>query len=125
MATACAAETDLQMGEAALLEPRYVEIDQTIDAAEESEDFTIGLKKVDDGLVESCEGFVFVVTPWVVGAAAIEHVASSVAAVIGGNAFLEGEGIDVDDQRGLMVVGQIGVVVLQIGGHLAPRCEVR
>ena len=44
VATSCTSETNLQMGEASLLESCHVKIDEPIDTIEESEDFAVGLK---------------------------------------------------------------------------------
>ena len=94
-----------------------MEIDDFVNAVEKGEDFAIGFEKVDDGLVEPCEGFVFVVATWIVGAAAVEDVTSSVARFVGWNALFEREGEDTDDERGFLF-GKISRVFTQISRHL-------
>lgn len=44
-------------------------------------------KKSDDGFVKSCEFLVAFITAGIVGAAAVEHVATSVAGCVGGDAM--------------------------------------
>jgi hypothetical protein len=97
--TARASEGDLQMGEAAFLETCDMEIDKAIDAFEEGEDFSIRFEEVDDGLVKSCEGFIFFVTPRIVSAATVEHIPTTVAAFVSRDSFFEREGIDIDYKR--------------------------
>ena len=115
------------MGEAAFDETCHMEIDEFVDALEEGEDFSICLKEVYDGLVKSCERLVLFVTTRVVGAAAVKHIATSVAGFIGWDAFLEGEGEDIDMKKTLSPtlsrngeggLGNVGGIVLQIGGDL-------
>src|SRR5574344_2673548 len=119
MATACASKRDLQMGEATFLESFHMEIHQSIYTLKEGEDFTISLQKINDRLVKTCERFVFIITPRVVSAATVEHIASSIATFIGRYSFLEREGIDLHHE-GLLVGGgiEIGVILLEAVGHL-------
>ena len=77
--TSGAAEGDLKVGEAAVEPALGVEIDNGIDMREELEDFSVLLKEVDDGLVESGDGFVFGIATGVVGRTAVEHISSTVA----------------------------------------------
>ena len=48
-----AAETDLQVREAALEEALHVRIDQSIHVVQETEDFPILLEELDDGRIQS------------------------------------------------------------------------
>ena len=48
-----AAETDLQVGEAALEEALHVRIDQGIDVVQEAEDLAVLLEELDDGRIQT------------------------------------------------------------------------
>ena len=125
VATTCAAEGDLEIGETSFDEASHMEVNDFVDTLEEGEDFTVCFEKVDDGLVESCERFVLVVSARVVGAATIKHITSAVAAFVGRDAFLEREGEDADLKKTLSstlprygegAMRDVGFVILQIGG---------
>jgi hypothetical protein len=131
MATTCASKGDLQMGETTLDVAGHMEIDETIDALEESENLTILLEEVDDGLIETCKGLVLVVATRIVSAAAVEDITTSVARLVDRNALLEGEGEDRNTKSTLsnspcegedslrdVAIRNVGLVVLQIGLHL-------
>ncbi len=77
--TSGATEGDLKVGEATVEPALGVEIDDGIDVREELEDFSVFLKEVDDGLVESGDGFVFGIATRVVGRTAVEYISSTVA----------------------------------------------
>jgi hypothetical protein len=96
--TAGAAEGDLEVGEAAFEEALDVMIYQPVNRLQETEYLAVGFEEVDDGLVEAGEGFVLLVLTGVVGRAAIEDVAASVATIIGGDAFFEGKRVYRNDE---------------------------
>ena len=102
--TAGAAEAEHEGGEAALQVAGYVGIGELVDAVEEGDDFAVVLVESDDGLVESCQFLVGLVAPGVVGAAAVEHVAAAVAALVFGYAFAIAEAEHLDHQRAFSVV---------------------
>lgn len=79
MLTSGASEGDLKVGESAVEPALGVEIDNGIDMREELEDFSVFLEEVDNGLVESGDGFVFGIATWVVGRTAVEDISASVA----------------------------------------------
>ena len=80
-----------QMGETSVDESFCMEIDKRIYALEESQDFAVFLKEIDDRLVKSCQALVLFVTSWIVCASAVEHIASAVAGVVLWDSFLERE----------------------------------
>jgi hypothetical protein len=93
-----AAEGDLEVGEAALKEALDVMIYQPVNGLQETKYLAVSFEEVDDGLIEAGEGFVLVVLTGVVGRATIEHIAASVATIIGGDALLKGEGVYRNDE---------------------------
>ena len=103
MLSSCAAEAEHQTGKASLDVALYVGIGQLIDAVEERQYLAVVLEETDDGLIESCHLLVLLVTPWVVGAAAVEHVASAIAALVLRNTFLIGETEDADNEWRVLV----------------------
>ena len=87
--SACATEGKHQVGEASLKIALYMGIGQAIDAVEEREYLAIVLEEADDGLVEAGELLVGLVATRVVGGAAVEYVAASVATFVLRNALAE------------------------------------
>ena len=77
--TSGASEGDLKVGETTVEPALGVEIDDGIDVREELENFSVFLEEVDDGLVESGDGFVFGIATGVVGRTAVEYIPSTVA----------------------------------------------
>ena len=116
--TACASEVNLHIGEATFLETGYMEIDKSIDTLKEGENLAIRFEEVYDRLVKSCEGFVLFVTTRVVRAAAVKHIASTIARLILRNSLLEREREDTNREMRFVIFLQVGVVLLQIGSHL-------
>ena len=101
--TARAAEGEHEVGEATLDVSFDVGVGQTEDAFEEGQYLAVVFEETDDGLLESCHVLVLLVTPWVVGAAAVENVASAIAALVLRNTFLIGETEDADNEWRVLV----------------------
>ena len=87
MLPARAAEREHEVGEAALQIAAHVGIGEAIHAVEKYENFPIVFKELNHRLVAAREFFVRLVSPGVVRAAAVEHVAAAVAAFVLRNAF--------------------------------------
>ena len=83
-----AAEGEHKVGEAALQIAAHVGICEAIHAVEKYENFPVVFKELDYCLVAAREFLVRLVSPGVVRAAAVEHVAAAVAAFVLRNAFL-------------------------------------
>lgn len=94
-----AAKAEHQRSEATLDVTAHMGIGQFVDTIKEGEYLTVILKETDDGLVKSCQFLIRFVAPRVMGAAAVEHVASPIATLVLGNPFAEGETVDSDYQR--------------------------
>ena len=77
--SACASETDEEVGESAFEIPLDMEVHNLVDAVEECENLAVLFEEVDDWLVESGEVPVLFVSSGVVGATAVEHISTSVA----------------------------------------------
>ena len=95
-----AAEGEHEAGESALQIAGHVCVGQGIDALEEGEDFAIVLEEFYHGGIQSRQLLVGLVAAGVVRAAAVEHVASAVAALVGGDALLVAEAEDAHDEGG-------------------------
>ena len=89
--TSCASECEHEIGESSLEIAFDVCVGEAVDGVEEGEDLAIFFEETYDGLVESCEVLIGFVAAWVVGAAAVEDVASSVAGGVFRYAALVGE----------------------------------
>ena len=87
--TACASEGEHKTGEASLDISRYMGIGKLIYRVEEGEDFSVVLKETDYRLIQSREFLVRLVSSRVVGASAIEHIATAIAAIILWYALME------------------------------------
>ena len=94
MLTAGTAEGDLEVGEVTFDEALDMMIHKGIDGIQESEDLTVLLEEVDDGLIESGKGLVLLVFARVVGRTAVEDVTASVAGIIYGKTLLKREGVN-------------------------------
>ena len=99
--TACATEREHQRREATLDIPLDMGVGQTIDAVEEGQDLAIVLEEADDRLVETSELLIGLVTTRVMGAAAIEHITTTIATLVLRNALAVAETINLDHQRAL------------------------
>ena len=86
-----AAETDLQVGEAALEEAFHMGIDQGIDMVQEAEDLAVLLQEFNDRGVQAGELLEPFVLPRIVYAPAVKHIPSPVPGRILGNPLLEGK----------------------------------
>ena len=95
----CASEAYLQIGEATLDETVDMKVDYFIHMGKEIDYFSVILKKIYHRFVKTCECLVFGISAGVVRTAAVEHITSSVAAVICWYAFLEREGEDANCER--------------------------
>ena len=80
--TACASEGEHKTGEASLDISCHMGIGKLIHRIKEGEDFSVVLKETDYRLVQSREFLVRLVTSRVVGASAIEHIATTITAII-------------------------------------------
>ena len=94
MLTAGTAERDLEVGEVAFDEALDMMVHQTIDGLQEREDLAVLFEEIDDGLVESGEGLVFVVLTGIMGSAAVEDIATAITGLIYGQALLKREGVN-------------------------------
>jgi len=96
MLSAGASEGNLQVGETTLLESGDMKIDELIDTLKKGEDFAVLLEKVDDGLVKSGKGLVLSIATRIVGASAVEHIATTIARLVLGDTLLKGEREDIN-----------------------------
>ena len=103
-----AAKAEHEAGEASLNVTTDVGICQAIDALQEGEDFAVVFEETDDGFVEAGQLFVGFVASGIVGAAAVEDVASAVAARVLGNTLPVGEAEDAHDEGAASVVATEG-----------------
>ena len=84
-----AAETDLQVREAAGDESLYVRIDQGIDVVEEAEDLAVLLEELDDGRIQAGQLLEPLILPRIMHAPAIKYVTTSIPGSIFRDAFLK------------------------------------
>lgn len=75
----CASEGEHQVGESAVDIALYVCVGKLVYAVEEGEYLSVVLKEADDGLVQSGELLVRLVSTWIVGGTTVEDVASAIA----------------------------------------------
>ena len=99
-----AAEGEHQRRETSLDVARHMGVGKFIDMVEEREYLAIILKETDYRLVESCEFLVRLISPWVVGAAAVEHIPSPISALVLRDSLAVGETIDAHDKRPFAVI---------------------
>ena len=102
--TACASEGEHKTGEASLDIACHVGIGKLIHRIKEGQDFTVILKETDYRLIQARKFLVWFITSRVVGASAIEHIATAITAVILRNALVERETEHLYYQRSLAVV---------------------
>ena len=102
--SARASEREHQVCETALHVAAHMSVGKFIDTFEERYYLAVVLKEAYDGLIESGEFLVGFVASGIVCGAAVEHIASSIARVVGGNAFAIAETEHTDDERTLAVV---------------------
>ena len=91
--SACAAETNLQIGEFPPDETSDMGIHQRIYAAEEFEDFPVVLQEFDHLGIHSGELSVIFKFSGIIDCPAIEYISSAIARSVGRNAFFIGEAI--------------------------------
>ena len=92
--TAGAAETDLQVGEAALEEAFHMGIDQRIDMVQETEDLAVLLQELDDRRIQTGELLEPFVLPGIMHAPAVKHIPAPVPGRILGDPLLEGKTVN-------------------------------
>lgn len=102
---ACAAKRKHQVGKSAPQVACDVGVGQLIYVVEEGKYLAVVLKEFDDRSVQSREFFVGFVAARIVCAAAVEYIASAVAAFVVGDAFLVAEAEYAHDQRSFAIVG--------------------
>ena len=88
---ASASEGEHEVGESAFEVTLHMGIGQLIDTVEECKYFSIVFQEVNHRLVEPCQFLVRLVAAGIVCAAAIEHVASTIATEVFGDATLVAE----------------------------------
>ena len=142
MLTARTAETEHQVGKAALQVSLDMSVGQLIYTLEEGENLAIILEETDNRLVDTGKFLVRLVSTGVVRATAVEDIAAAIAAGILGDTLAEGETEDayhqgtlaiVTTEGGRSVLGMrnVGIVVgnlVSVGsldGLLGLGCELR
>ena len=95
-----AAESDLEVGEAAFEETLDVMIYQSVHRLQETEYLAVSFEEINDRLIEAGERFILVVLTGVVSRATIEHIAASVATIIVRYTFFERKRVDGNDETG-------------------------
>ena len=76
--TACTSEGYLQVSETSVYPALNMKINDGINVRKELKDFAIMFQKVNNRLVESCQELVLLVTSWIVAAATVKHVATTI-----------------------------------------------
>ena len=104
MLSAGASERKHQRSEATLYITRHMSISELIDRVEESQYFPIIFKETYHWFVYTRQLFVWLISPGVMRATAVEHVAAAVTGVVLWYALMKGEGEHLDHQRTLTVV---------------------
>ena len=89
-----ATESYLEVREVTFDEARRMMIDEGINGLQESQDLAVLLQKINDRLVQSGEGLVFVVLTGIMGSAAVEDIATAITGLIYGQALLKREGVN-------------------------------
>ena len=82
MLTTRTAKAEHQIGKTTLDVAAYMGIGQLIHAVQEGQYLTIVLQETDDGLVQTSQLLVRLVTTWVVRATAVEDIATTIAALV-------------------------------------------
>ena len=115
MLASCASEGEHQVGESAVDISLNVRVGKLIYAVEEGEYLSVVLKEADDGLVQSGELLVRLVTSGIVSGTTVEDVATAIAGRILRNALAEREAEHSHTQRTLTVIlGEGGRTVLRM-----------
>src|SRR5574344_100375 len=108
-------EAEHQVGEAALDVAFHVCISQTIYIVEEGKYLTVILKEAYHRFVQSRKFLIRFVTAGIMGAAAVEDIAATIARLILRDSLAEGETITAHHQRSLVVIlGESGRTVLRM-----------
>ena len=89
-----ATESYLEVREVTFDEARRMMIDEGINGLQESQYLAVLLQKINDRLVQSGEGLVFVVLTGIMGSAAVEDIATAITGLIYGQALLKREGVN-------------------------------
>ena len=85
------AESHLQMFKTALDKPLYMMIHEGIDRLKERENLAVLLQKIYHRLIQTRQGFVFVILTGIMGASAIKHISAAIAGPVLGDTALIGE----------------------------------
>ena len=122
--SASASETEHKACKSALDVTAYVGVGQLVNAVKERKYFAVVLKKAYYRLVKACQLLVRLVAPGVVRAAAIEHIATPVAALVFRNALMIREAEHADNQRPFVIIfGECGRTVRRMAYiYLAVGC---
>ena len=89
-----ATESYLEVREVTFDEARYMMVDEGINGLQKSQYLAVLLQKINDRLVQSGEGLVFVVLTGIMGSAAVEDIATAITGLIYGQALLKREGVN-------------------------------
>ena len=84
-------ERDLEIRKITLYEALHMMIHEAIDRIKESEYFSVILEEVYHRLIQARQGFVLVVFAGIMGRAAVEDIAATIAGFVGRNAPFKGE----------------------------------
>ena len=84
-------ERDLEIRKIAFDKALHMMIHEAIDRIQESEYFSVILEEVNYRLIQARQGFVLVVFAGVMGRAAVEDIAATIAGFVGRNAPFKGE----------------------------------
>ena len=85
MLTTRTAEREHQRGKATLDISAHVGIGEFIDRIEESQDLTVVLQESDHRFIESRQLLIWLITAWVMSAATVEDIATTIATLILGD----------------------------------------
>lgn len=121
---ASASEGEHEVGESAFEVTLHMGIGQLIDTVEECQYFSIVFQEVNYRLVESCKFLVRFVAAGVVCAAAIEHVASTIATEVFGDATLVAEAEDAHHQSFSFFAGLEAWIFAQRGKYFFQVGEI-
>lgn len=82
MLTTSTSETEHQRCEPSLDITAYVVVGKFVDTVEEGEYLTVVLKETDYGIIKAREFLIRLITAWVMGTTAVEHISSAIARLI-------------------------------------------
>ena len=102
----------------------YMVVGQSVDAFQEGGYLTVILKEAYDGFVEPRQLLVLFIAAGVMGGTAVEDIATTIAALVSGDAFLIRETVDADDKEPDIAVGRTGrcvAIALRRRDYLAQR----